>query len=475
MAAPIVIAIGLDTGDAQAAAEKLAQAIRSALDGLGPAAQRAGEKAGDALTKGFANSLKTFQRQISDVGQQLSLKVSLPLSGVGLAALKAAADLDKSRQTLTALTGSIESANRKLAELRELARSSPGVTTQFATSLFAQFKALGTVSDQSINSIIKSLGRLNAVFTLPDPAQFARNLQQIFSQGFERADIKEALGQVPIFEQLLEQAFGTKDAAKLRALKEAGKLTVGGFFDGIGEAINQRFPQVSESILARFQKTKDEVLVALAPLGESLIRTLEPVLLKVIPKIIELLDRFAKLPPAVQEGIIIFGLLTAALGPVLAAFGSLLQIVTSLTALISGAAGLTVAIGALNPVLLIVGGTLAAGALGWYAYSSAVKNATDQIDIAVRKQQESVGVFKNLQGQTTTRSGNVIPEGARDLFNQMPTGGLAPGERVSLGGLTAGQFNPATGRFEGQQQAVRAGLADSIKTVNDKAIQDAKQ
>lgn len=407
MAAPIVIAVGLDTGDAQRSAQQLATAIRSALDGIVPQAGAAGRSAGDAFSRGLTSSLQSVQQAFSNVGQQLSLKVSLPLAGLGATALKAAADIDKSRQTLAALTGSVDAANKKLEEFRRIAQETPGVTTRFATTLFSQFKALGTVTDQSINNIIKSIGRLNAVFTIPDVEGFARNIQQIFTQGFERSDVKEALGQVPIFEQLLEQAFGTKDANKLRQLKESGKLTMAAYVDGLATAIatDPRFANVQESIAGRFAKTKDQILTALAPLGESLLRTLQPVLDRLIPKLIELLDKFAALPPGVQETIVVFGLFAAAFGPVLTGLSSMVSLLTSVIALLTGPASLTIALTSLNPVILGIGGILAAGAIGWYQYRTAVQSATDQIDLSVRKVQESQGIFTGLDGQPVTRRG----------------------------------------------------------------------
>lgn len=451
MAEPIVIKIGFDTGDATRAAQKLAREVRSALDGVADESATAGRNAGSAFADGLTSSLRSVQQTLSSVGKQLTVSATLPLAGLGAAAIKAAFDVDKSRQTFVALTGSVDSANKKLAELRKLAAESPGVTSKLATTLFAQFKALGTIADSSINNIIKSIGRLNAVFSIPDVDQFARNLQQIFTQGFERTDIKEALGQVPIFEQILERAFGTKDPKKLRQLKESGKLTISAYMDALSSAVDTdpRFAKVQDSIASRFAKTKDAVLVALAPLGESILRTLQPVIERVVPQLIKLLDTFAALPPAVQENIVIFGLLVAALGPVLTGFATIASSITGVIGLLTGPAGLGIALSSLAPPFVLVAGFLAAGAIAWYEYQGAVKSATDQIDIAVRKQQESQGIFTNLQGQTTSRTGNIIPTGARNLFNQLPVGGLVSGQQALIGGPTSGVFNPMTGRFEG--------------------------
>ncbi len=191
---------------------------------------------------------------------------------LGSISIEAAIGIDKSRQTLIALTGSADAANRKLAELRELAAKTPGITSSIAIDVFSQLRVTEQIADDTINKLIKGIGRLNAVFSIDDSKQFSRNLTQIFAQGFERADIKEALGRVPIFEKILEQAFGTKDADKLRKLKESGQLTLNSYASGIADAINSNpvLSKVGESLGSKFEKAKDNILVALEPIGARL-------------------------------------------------------------------------------------------------------------------------------------------------------------------------------------------------------------
>jgi phage tail tape-measure protein len=199
--------------------------INGSLDQLAKAAQRTGERVGDSFREPLERarqSTSSLQEAFTNLGNVLTVGVTLPLAGLSAAAIKSAVDLDKTRARLAALMGSTEEANRVIGELNKLVAQTPGLTSAFAMDAFAQMRALGTIGEESIMKLTASLGRLNAVFTLQDPQQFIRNITQIFTQSFERADIKEALGQVPIFEQLLEQAFGTKDASKLRQLKDAG-------------------------------------------------------------------------------------------------------------------------------------------------------------------------------------------------------------------------------------------------------------
>ncbi len=206
---------------------------------------------------------------------------------IGGRALEAAKEVDAARQSIAALVGGADAANEKIAELRKLAQESPGVTTGLATTLFSQLKASSDIADASINKIIQSVGKLNAVFTIDDPKGFSRNLIQIFSQGFERADIKEALGRVPIFEQFLEEAFGTKDGARLQALKDSGKLTLEGFLTGLSDAINtdSRFANVRESLGAQLAKASDNFAFALAPIGDQIGQAILPAIAKLQPAI----------------------------------------------------------------------------------------------------------------------------------------------------------------------------------------------
>src|SRR5262245_24940688 len=274
----IVVKIVLDDSEVNAKAAAVGRKIKSGLD---------------PVVSGV-NSLKSAVSGLNLALAALGAVGLVAVKSMASAALDAAINLDKTRNTLIALTGSADAANKKLAELRQLAKASPGVTTSFATQLFAQLKAIGEVSDQTINKVIQSLGKLNTVFSDVGP-EFARNLVQIFQQGFERSDIKEALGRVPIFEQLLESAFGTKDPNKLRQLKAAGELTMDAFLTGVSDQIQKRFPNVRDSLASQLEKAKDDIAQALVPLGEDLAK----ILIDNKDNVIALVKAFGELTKAV--------------------------------------------------------------------------------------------------------------------------------------------------------------------------------
>lgn len=325
-----VVKVEFDTKDASRAAREAAGEFKTAFDKIRPAASGAQNAVGGVTSK--LSGLSTAVKGFAALGFASILNnISSGLTAVAAASLKAATDLDKTRSTLRALTGSTESANAKIAELRQLAASAPGVTTKLATDTFSQLKAIGTVTDQTINNLIKSVGKLNAVFSIDDVQGFTRNLTQIFNQGFERADIKEALGRVPIFEQLLEQAFGTKDPEKLRKLKETGKLTIdtflGGFADGVSN--DARFKGVTESLGGRFEKIKDQILTSLAPIGDQLANLLEPAIKRIAPRIeqiaLDISSAFSANRPDIERFTDSMFRLLDALGKLKPLFGVLLE------------------------------------------------------------------------------------------------------------------------------------------------------
>jgi tape measure domain-containing protein len=305
--------------------------------------------------------------------------------------------LDKARNAMTALTGSVDNANKKLAELRKLAQQSPRVTATFATQLFQQLKAVGEIGDQAINKTIKSLGKLNTVFGDVGP-DFTRNLVQIFQQGFERADIKEALGRVPIFEQLLEKAFGTKDADKLRKLKEAGKLTLDSFLTGLSSAIDSdaRLKNIGESLGGRLQKAFDETKQKLAETGEKILQVLLPALDKLLPTVNSLLDAFSKLPEGLQAATIGIASLSPAISPAIAAVRSLATAFLGLGSAMQASLGLA--------GLVLVGGGI--------AFTQLRDLLNNQIPRNVRSQINPQGLIPDTEGRPLA----LIP-GADTTFN----------------------------------------------------------
>jgi hypothetical protein len=411
MANQLQIKIGLDDRELNDKIKQLPDKFKSALD---PAA-------------GHVNSLR------SAVGGLTSALVGLGAIAAFKQIAQFGVDLDKSRNAMTALTGSTEKANAKLAELRELAKTSPGVTNTFATQLFQQLKAVGGIADQTINTVIKSLGKLNTVFSDVGP-EFARNLVQIFQQGFERSDIKEALGRVPIFEQLLKSAFGTDDPAKLKKLKDTGKLTLSQFLDGFSQAINNdpRFKNIQESLGSKLQKSFDETKLKLAELGEKPLQSLIPALEKLLPILSKILDFLNLLPDGLKAATIGMLAVAPAINTVAGAIGSLRIAVMALGGFLASPAGIAV--------------------LGLIGAGVAIQGFSDMLAREQANIDRQLGPKRNIDGS------KVNPFGTNEFFGLIDPNALNKNLKVGGGRLT---FNPDTGTFIQSAAAARTNAAAS--------------
>lgn len=338
MAADFKISVTLDAKDVKAGTAETKAAMKS----LASEAQATGRQMSSLAKVDFkevATHLAGLGTKIQEIGVLLSKAVTLPLTGLAALGIRSALEMDKVRTKITALLGDSEKANQKLLELQRLAADSVGVTQKAAYEGFAQLKGIGGIADETINKIIKSLGKLNAAFTIEDVAGFQRNLVQIFSQGFEIADIKEAIGRVPIFRQLLTQAFGTDDPAKLKALKDAGKLTLDTFLSGLSGAIDgdPRIANIQENLSGKMAKAFEQINNALAPLGQVILDVVVPAFQAAAPYIEQLGIWFNSLSPTVKALIVAFGAMAAALGPVLVILGSVISTIATL--ITAGTAG----------------------------------------------------------------------------------------------------------------------------------------
>jgi hypothetical protein len=435
MADEIIVKIKIDTSDVGKAAQETQQKLQTAFDNGGQAAKRLKSET-DAATLGIGSMRSAISGLTTVLATLGGIAVFKQITQFGI-------DLDKSRNAMTALTGSVTAANAKLKELRDLAKASPGVTTNFATQLFQQLKAIGGIGDQTINNVIKSLGKLNTVFGDVGP-DFARNLIQIFTQGFERADIKEALGRVPIFEQLLKSAFGTNDPDKLRQLQKAGQLTLGGYLDGLSNAVSNdpRLKNIGETLSGKLQKSFDETKQKLAELGEKLLQVLIPALDKLIPLLSKTLDFLNALPD---------GLKVATIGIV-----ALAPAINTVTSAIGGLRGAVVALGGF---LTTPAGIAALAVLGAGVGIAGFQNLIAKNDAEVQRR------LNQFRGQSFDLSGKPVFKTLSDVADFQ--GSVARGNTKPLT-----FFNEATGMFS-TAQTTGSTLAAAKAAAGTSAAQDA--
>lgn len=384
--ADIVISVDIDAKGTKAGAK----AVKSEIDGIKNEAANVGRsfksvagmdfKALETKLKSVGQTMQSVGSQMSSAGQSMSIAITAPLVALGTLGVKSALEVDAVRTKITALVGDAEKANAKIMELRELAGNSVGVTQKSALETYAQLKGIGGIAEDSINRVISAMGKLNAAFNIEDQAGFMRNLTQIFAQGFEVADLKEAIGRVPIFYQLLEQAFGTQDPAKLKALKESGRLTLDGFLTGIADAIqtDPRTANITENLSTKLAKGWEKLNVALAPVGDAILQFIVPAFERVGPLIEQAGKWFQSLTPAMQATIVAVAAFVAAIGPLLIVVGSLISSIGTIVTALGAVAGLFASGGALAslgpfliPIIIAIVAAIAqAAAIAYVLYTA---------------------------------------------------------------------------------------------------------
>lgn len=357
-------------------------------------------------------SLDKFGQGLQRAGG-FATALGLGIAAIGREAVQSAIKIDSSVNVLKAFTGSAEAAEARLAKLIATAQKTPGLTTQLALTLDAQLRA-ARVAESTIDRILPAVGRINAVRKLEDPGRFTNNLIQLVTQGFERADLKELVGQSPIAANLLRQLFNVDSPTNAKAIREAAKrmgiTTVDEFFKQFAEAA-QNSPELQraqESIGTQFDKLRDRAIVALRPLGLEIIKTLGPLIEKAVPIIEQLTKAFAGLSPETRQFIVAAGAIAVTLGPVLIALGTLITTLATLrsamlltTAVVGGGgaagAGLLGAIAGINPATALAVAGIAAIAITAFTVAGQVEAATGRIKAAF----DRVGGLevRNLQGE----------------------------------------------------------------------------
>lgn len=97
-------------------------------------ADNAGRQAGQGFVTGFGSALQSGGQKIAGFGDQMTQKVSLPLLGVGAAALTMSGNFEAGMNKVQALSGAT---SQELADMRDLAKEL-GSTTQFSASEAAE-------------------------------------------------------------------------------------------------------------------------------------------------------------------------------------------------------------------------------------------------------------------------------------------------------------------------------------------------
>lgn len=318
-----------------------------------------------ATIQGLQQGLKTAERELNRfanktnaLGNSLTLGVSLPLAGLGAAAVKAFADFESLELGLTAITGSAEEAGKQLDRLRKIALQ-PSVNLEQAVKASVQLQTVGFNAEEAENAISQFAKAATLSGAGADGlAAVVKQITQINSKGrILQEDIGIILENVPSVGLAIKDAFGTTSVDAIRASGVSARE----FTDQLIKAIenSEQFQAAQGGLSTQIENFGIALKESLVTLGRTISTSINlgDTLTKLSGFVNGVVTSFSKLSPELQKSIVQIGLLVLAVGPAL----------KGISLLVSGFGAL------LNPINLVIIGIVALASAFILAYNNSEK------------------------------------------------------------------------------------------------------
>jgi tape measure domain-containing protein len=453
-------------------------------------------------------SMSKFGQNMSNLGSTLTQSLTLPIIGVGAAALKSFADMEKLENGLIAIMGSSEGAAIELEKLRKVAEN-PGLALPEVVKASASLQSVGMNADaarETITQFGNAVARAGGGAEQFDGVVLA--LSQISAVGkVTQEDLNQIKERLPEFARVMKEEFGVVTAEGIRELGISSEEFIQRSVGALGN-----LERANGGLANTFDNLKDNVGASLAELGKAINETLnlEAVAAALSAGLQRLVDGFKSLNPETQGFIVKAGLLVAAIGPaifivgkLISTFGALIgttrlimDTVKKLSTVITGAFAKILA----NPAIL--GVTLAIAAVGaialyvydnWQAFSDRFKNIWINIKNSVMQGvtfvlgkldslQKALGLdLFDLSGMTKYQEEQRVVAAEfktigetvdslkgkfKSLFMAAPGKGTGGGGTEGTGELVFGDGGAPKGGGTGGGKGVGAALNTPIDTVN---------
>ncbi|MBK8706583.1 MAG: tape measure protein [Saprospiraceae bacterium] len=297
--------------------------------------------------KSAERELKTFARQTNNLGNSLTLGLSVPLAGIGAAAVQAFAQFEGLKNGLTAIAGSAQEAEAQLTRLRKIALQ-PSINLEQAVKSSIQLQSVGFEAEEAeraISQFAKAATLSNA--GADGLEEVVRQITQINSKGAILAsDLRVITDRIPVVGLALQDAFGTNNVELIR---ESG-ISAREFTDRLIDAIeaSKVFQAAQGGLATQIENFGIGLKESGVALGEAIAKSINlgATLEKLTGFVNKVVEGFKALKPEQQKAIVQIGLLVVAVGPAVKVISLLATAVLALTSPLNIAIGIIVALAA---------------------------------------------------------------------------------------------------------------------------------
>jgi len=372
-------------------------------------------------TKGLDSSIDKAQSKLQSFGQAatkiglgLTAAVTVPLVGLGVAAVKSSMEMEMLEASFKTMLGSGEKATSMMDNIKKMAAATPFEATQLADAgktllqfgvaaqdIIPTLQMLGDASGGNaarFSSLALVFGQIQSSGRL-----MGQDLLQLINAGFNPLqEISERTGEsVASLKKKMEQGAISADMVTesfKRATSEGGK-----FYKGMETA--------SKTLEGLISTLKDDLATA----GRAIVESLIPVIKDVVKWISSLAQWFAALDEEARKNILMMAGVAAAIGPVLMGIGQASQAIDTLKKVVGGlgAAG--------GPVMLTVAaiGLLVAGivALNDHLHKQEIEKVKKDFSELAEEVRKAGGDVNKFYEDVLKIQGEVAMTG--DQMNQM--------------------------------------------------------
>ena len=276
-------------------------------------------KALEKALKDAERAVRTAGTRLSAIGNELSMKLTLPILAFGAAAIKSAGEIEAIEKAMQATFQgagrSIEEANAELVALRKAAEA-PGLDFEQAVKASLRLQGVGFSAEKARNTIIQLA---NAISTTGGTAENLNGVTVQFAQMISKgkiltSDLNVIKENMPGLAKLMKETFNTTSAEDLRKRGIEGQE----FVEKITAAM-QKLPRVEGGISNAIVNAGVAIKMFLANVGESLNKTFNVTgKLEAFSKFLtDLGEKFSGMSEGTQRAIAAVGVFALALGPML--------------------------------------------------------------------------------------------------------------------------------------------------------------